>query len=99
MAISNVAKEQTIMKTQTNTNTNTLRSRYVAVTEHGDVKLADAHNGKFKRFKKMIAGYGDFVDPRNAGRKMVLDREFSHENRLSLQEEKAARKTLANLSK
>lgn len=62
------------MKTQTNTNTNTLRSRYVAVTEHGDVKLADAHNGKFKRFKKMIAGYGDFVDPRNAGREMVLDR-------------------------
>lgn len=87
------------MNAQTNTNTNTLRSRYVAVTEHGDVKLADAHNGKFKRFKKMIAGYGDFVDPRNAGRKMVLDREFSHENRLSSQEEKAARKTLANLSK
>lgn len=51
--------------------------RYVAVTEHGDVELADAHNGKFKRFKKMIAGYGDFVDPRNAGRKMVLDKEFS----------------------
>ena len=76
MAISNVAKEQTIMKTQTNTNTNTLRSRYVAVTEHGDVKLADAHNGKFKRFKKMIAGYGDFVDPRNAGRKMILDKEW-----------------------
>ena len=72
-----VAKEQTIMKTQTNTNTNTLRSRYVAVTEHEDVELADAHNGKFKRFKKMIAGYGDFVDPRNAGRKMVLDKEFS----------------------
>ena len=66
------------MKTQTNTNTNTLRSRYVAVTEHGDVKLADAHNGKFKRFKKMIAGHGDFVDPRNAGRKMVLDKELSH---------------------
>ena len=77
VAISNVAKEQTIMNTQTNTSTNTLRSRYVAVTEHGDVELADAHNGKFKRFKKMIAGYGDFVDSRNAGRKMVLDKEFS----------------------
>lgn len=66
------------MNTQTNTSTDTLRSRYVAVTEHGDVELADDHNGKFKRFKKMIAGYGDFVDPRNAGRKMVLDKEFSH---------------------
>ena len=65
------------MNTQINTSTDTLRSRYVAVTEHEDVELADAHNGKFKRFKKMIAGYGDFVDPRNAGRKMVLDREFS----------------------
>ena len=65
------------MNTQINTSKDTLRSRYVAVTEHGDVELADAHNGKFKRFKKMIAGYGDFVDPRNAGRKMVLDREFS----------------------
>lgn len=42
------------MNTQTNMNTNTLRSRYVAVTEHGDVKLADAHNGKFKRFKKIF---------------------------------------------
>lgn len=78
MAISNVAKEQTIMKTHTNTNINTLRSHYVAITEHGDVKLADAHNGKFKRFKKMIAGYGDFVDPRNAGRKMVLNKNLSH---------------------
>ena len=66
------------MNTQINTSTDTLRSRYVAVTEHGDVELADAHNGKFKRFKKMIAGYGDFVDPRNTGRKMVLDKEFSH---------------------
>ena len=66
------------MNTQKNTNTNTLRSRYVAVTEHGDVELADAHNGKFKRFKKMIAGYGDFVDPRNAGKKIVLDKELSH---------------------
>ena len=66
------------MNTQTNTSTDTLRSRYVAVTEHGDVELADAHNGKFKRFKKMIAGHGDFVDPRNAGRKRVLDRERSH---------------------
>ncbi|QUB37604.1 hypothetical protein J5A52_00615 [TM7 phylum sp. oral taxon 349] len=54
MAISNVAKEQTIMKTQTNTNTNTLRSRYVAVTKHGDVKLTDTNDGKFKRFKKIF---------------------------------------------
>ena len=87
------------MKTQTNTNTNTLRSRYVAVTEHGDVELADAHNGKFKRFKKMIAGYGDFVDPRNAGRKMVLDKEFLRKTSFATERKQNNEKTAASSSK
>ena len=53
---------------------NPLLSNYVAITENGSVELAENNETKFKRFWKQIAGYGDFVDPRNPKKKMVLDK-------------------------
>ena len=53
---------------------NPLLSNYVAITSDGAVELAENTETKFKRFWKQIAGYGEFVDPRGAGKKMVLDK-------------------------
>lgn len=55
-------------------NKNPLLSDYIAITADGAVELAENKDGKFKRFWKQIAGYGEFVDPRGAGKKMVLDK-------------------------
>lgn len=54
--------------------TNPLLSNYVAITTNGAVELAENKDTKFKRFWKQIAGYGEFVDPRGAGKKMILDK-------------------------
>lgn len=53
---------------------NPLLSNYVAITSDGAVELAENKETKFRRFWKMIAGYGEFVDPRNPDKKMVLDK-------------------------
>lgn len=49
---------------------------FVYVTKGGDVELAE-HDGKFKRFRKMIAKYGEFVDPRGGKQPMKLDKAWA----------------------
>ena len=47
---------------------------FVYVTTGGDVELAE-ETGKFKRFWKMIAKYGDYVDPRGGDEPMRINKE------------------------
>lgn len=47
---------------------------FVYVTTGGDVELAEGA-GKFKRFWKMIAKYGDYVDPRGGDEPMRINKE------------------------
>lgn len=47
---------------------------FVYVTSGGDVELAE-NDGKFKRFWKMIAKYGDYVDPRGGDEPMRINKE------------------------
>lgn len=65
---------------------NPLLSQYVAITQDGAIELAESNDGKFKRFRKMIAGYGAFVDPRPSApvdpgtgekKKMILDKTWA----------------------
>lgn len=48
---------------------------FVYITTGGDIELADNTDGKFKRFWKMIAKYGDYVDPRGGKDPMQINKE------------------------
>lgn len=50
---------------------------YVLVTTGGSVELADKTDGKFNRYWKQIAKFGDFVDPRGGKEPMKLDKTWA----------------------
>ncbi len=42
-----------------------------------EVQLDDNASGKFKHFSKMLAGFGEFVDPRGGKKPMILDAKWA----------------------
>ena len=51
-------------------------SMHVFINRDTKVELADNEGGKYKRFKKQICQFGEYVDPNNTSKRMVLDRLF-----------------------
>ena len=51
-------------------------SMYVFINRDVNVELADNTSSNFKRFKKQICRFGEYVDPNNSSRKMILDKIF-----------------------
>lgn len=49
---------------------------YVFINRDANVELADNTSSNFKRFKKQICRFGEYVDPNNSSRKMILDKIF-----------------------
>ena len=51
-------------------------SMHVFINRDTKVELADNDGGKYKRFKKQICQFGEYVDPNNTSKRMVLDKLF-----------------------
>ncbi len=51
-------------------------SMHVFINRDTKVELADNEGGKYKRFKKQICQFGEYVDPNNTSKRMVLDKLF-----------------------
>lgn len=51
-------------------------SMHVFINRDTKVELADSEGGKYKRFKKQICQFGEYVDPNNTSKRMVLDKLF-----------------------
>lgn len=51
-------------------------SMHVFINRDTKVELADNAGGKYKRFKKQICQFGEYVDPNNTSKRMVLDKLF-----------------------
>jgi hypothetical protein len=49
---------------------------HVFINRDTKVELADNEGGKYKRFKKQICQFGEYVDPNNTSKRMVLDKLF-----------------------
>lgn len=51
-------------------------SMHIFINRDTKVELADNEGGKYKRFKKQICQFGEYVDPNNTSKRMVLDKLF-----------------------
>nr|DAN50798.1 MAG TPA: hypothetical protein [Caudoviricetes sp.] len=51
-------------------------SIHIFINRDTKVELADNEGGKYKRFKKQICQFGEYVDPNNTSKRMVLDKLF-----------------------
>lgn len=51
-------------------------SMHVFINRDTKVELADNEGSKYKRFKKQICQFGEYVDPNNTSKRMVLDKLF-----------------------
>nr|DAJ84135.1 MAG TPA: hypothetical protein [Caudoviricetes sp.] len=51
-------------------------SMHIFINRDTKVELADSEGGKYKRFKKQICQFGEYVDPNNTSKRMVLDKLF-----------------------
>lgn len=51
-------------------------SMHVFINRDTKVELADNEGGRYKRFKKQICQFGEYVDPNNTSKRMVLDKLF-----------------------
>lgn len=51
-------------------------SMYIFVNRDPKVELTDSPDGKYKRFKKQICQFGEYVDPTNISKRMKLDKIF-----------------------
>ena len=49
-------------------------SMHIFINRDTKVELADSEGGKYKRFKKQICQFREYVDPNNTSKRMVLDK-------------------------